>query len=413
MNMDFPLFWGVDRSFDPACVERPDEEIIRRFDAFLPPSAAGLRGKRVAVCVGSRGIASLPLLVKTVIGCLKSRGASVYIVPAMGSHGGGTAAGQKLLLEGLGVTEEAMGVAIRPGMDVADLLQLPHGPVVRFSTEALKADFVVPICRVKEHTILTGDVQSGICKMIVIGCGKHAGAQEYHKYDISRSLVPSAQALIRRVPFLCSVAVVENAYDRICEIRIAKPEEFIETDRGLLRIAKRTLPRLPFESLDALVIDEIGKDISGAGADVNVIGKWRREGGPRTPNYAVLAVLGITPASHGNATGIGCMDLMPRRLLDVIDYDAMRINVLTSRTFRSARLPLQLEDDRAILRAILDSVPDRASATLARIRNTRDLQRFWATENALSLLDGDMRCTVDPEPQRCAFDGRGVWNPFA
>ena len=141
--------------------------------------------------------------------------------------------------------------------------------------------------------------------MLVIGCGKHTGAKEYHKFDIGRTLVPSAEIIIDSVSLLGALAVVENACDKICAMRIAHPKQFIETDKELLDLARTTLPRLPFAELDALIINEIGKDISGAGADVNVIGKWRREGGPRTPDYRVLAVLGITPVSHGNATGIG------------------------------------------------------------------------------------------------------------
>ena len=410
MKDDFPLFWGVTRHFNTACLENPAQEVTRLFQSFLPPSS--LKEKTVAVCVGSRGIASLPALVKNSIDCLKERGAHVYIVPAMGSHGGGTAEGQKQLLEGLGITEEAMGVRIRPDMATTEIRRLPNGPTVRFSSEALKADFIFPICRVKEHTILTGDVQSGICKMLVIGCGKHTGAKEYHKFDIGRTLVPSAEIIIDSVSLLGALAVVENTCDKICAMRIAHPKQFIETDKELLALARTTLPRLPFAELDALIINEIGKDISGAGADVNVIGKWRREGGPRTPDYRVLAVLGITPVSHGNATGIGCMDLMPKRLLDIIAYDAMRINVLTSGTFRSARLPLYVDDDRAILNAILNSVPDSGNISMVRIRNTLALQRFWVTEKTAGAITSDMRCTIDSVPQACQFDAQGVLHEF-
>lgn len=411
MKDNFPLFWGVTRHFDTTCLEHPAQEVTRLFASFLPSSTA-LKGKTVAVCVGSRGIASLSVLVKTSIDCLKARGANVFIVPSMGSHGGGTAEGQKLLLEGLGITEEAMGVPIHPDMATTELYRLPNGPTVRFASEALKADFVFPICRVKEHTILTGDVQSGICKMLVIGCGKHEGAKDYHKFDIAKTLVPSAEIVIDKVSLLGALAVVENSYDQLYAMRIVGPKQFIDTDKELLRIAKTTLPRLPFAELDALIINAIGKDISGAGADVNVIGKWRREGGPRVPDFRVMAVLGITPVSHGNATGIGCMDIMPERLLNIIDYDAMRINVLTSGTFRSARLPLYVKDDKAVLNAILNSVPDSRAITMARIQNTLALQRFWVTKKTLSLITSDMNCTIDESPQPCRFDNQGIWQEF-
>ncbi|WP_298030450.1 DUF362 domain-containing protein [uncultured Desulfovibrio sp.] len=412
MKDDYPLFWGVTRHFDTACLENPVQEVTRLFESFLPISSSILKDKTVAVCVGSRGIASLPVLVRTSIKCLKARGADVFIVPSMGSHGGGTAEGQKQLLEGLGITEEAMGVHIHPDMATTDICRLPNGPTVRFATEAFKADFVFPICRVKEHTILTGDVQSGICKMLVIGCGKHKGAKEYHKFDIAKTLVPSAEIIIDRISLLGALAVAENSYDKLYTMRLVGPKQFIETDKELLRIAKNTLPRLPFTELDALIINEIGKNISGAGADVNVIGKWRREGGPRIPDFRIMAVLGITPASHGNATGIGCMDIMPERLLHIIDYDAMRINVLTSGTFRSARLPLYVKDDRTVLDAILNSVPNSRAITMTRILNTLDLQRFWITEKLSSKITSDMHCTIDNNPQKCTFNKHGILLDF-
>lgn len=412
MTTKFPVFFGVTRDFDSTCIERPAAEIDRRFEALLPVGTTRLAGKTVAVCVGSRGIASLPELVRATIDNLRVRGANVFIVPTMGSHGGGTAEGQREVLRNLGITEESMGVEIHASMDTTDICTLPNGPTVRFATDGLKADHVVPVCRVKEHTMLGGEVQSGLCKMLVIGCGKHAGASEYHQHDIEKTLVPSAKAVIEHVPLLCGVAVVENAYDKVCAVRVVRKEDFIETDKKLLRLAKNTLPRLPLDTLDALLIDEIGKEISGSGADVNVIGKWRRDGGPRVPDYKTIALFGITPASHGNATGIGNMDIMPRRILDILDYNATRINVLTSKTYRTARLPLHVEDDRAVLEAVLATVAHPENITMARIRNTLALQRFWLTESAVALLTPAMRCTVDATPQPCTFDSNGVLQAF-
>ena len=209
---------------------------------------------------------------RATLDALKAMDLKPFIVPSMGSHGGATPEGQIRVLRDLGVTEASMGVDVISSMAVTDITKIPDGPTARFSSDALAADYVVPVCRVKEHTVLAGDIQSGLCKMIVIGCGKHAGASEYHRHDITRVLLPSAEAVIRAVPFLCGVAVVENAHDRVCALRVVKPEDFIRIDRELLILAKKKTPRLPFSTLDALILDEIGKDISGAGADLNVIG---------------------------------------------------------------------------------------------------------------------------------------------
>lgn len=413
MKKPLPVFWGVTRHFDQAAIADPSAECARKLETFLDGARADVTGRSVAVCVGSRGIASLPNLVRATVETLRRRGARPFIVPCMGSHGGATPEGQTALLSSLKVSAESMGAEVRSGMEVRALGALEGGPELLFSSEALAADFILPIARVKQHTILEGDVQSGLCKMLVIGCGKHAGATLYHRHGIEAVLVPGASALIERLPLLCGIAVVENSVDRLCELRVAGAADFITTDRELLRLAKSKLPTLPFTALDGLIIDAIGKDISGAGADVNVIGKWRREGGPRIPDYRLIAVLGITPASHGNATGIGNADLMPERLLKEMDYPAMRINVLTSGTIRSACLPLAVENDEGVLRTMLDSVPQAETARLARIRDTLHLGRFWVSDAVRQELAAHPDCVVDDEPQECRFDADGLWLPFA
>lgn len=412
MSENHPLFYGVTRTFEDNRVDDVAAETRRRITALLPENDGRLSGKSVAVCVGSRGIASLPELVKGTINALRQRGANPFIVPAMGSHGGATAGGQIEMLASLGVTGASAGAPIVSSMDVTDLEAIPGGPTVRFSTDALKADYVVPVVRVKQHTALTGDVQSGLCKMIVIGCGKHKGAEDYHRHDISRVLVQSAEITLKHVPLLFGVAVVENACEHVCEIRVVKPEEFIETDKELLRLARTYLPRVPIPQLDALLINEIGKDISGGGADVNVIGTWRRDGGERIPDYNVHAVLGFTEATHGNAIGLGHMDIMPKRLLDQINYKAMFINVITAVSPRSARTPLWVEDDRAILDTILGWMPDPSLAAVARIMNTRDLGRFWVTKAAIERITPNTGCVVDTDGQQPRFDKEGRLLPF-
>ncbi|MDR2161485.1 MAG: DUF362 domain-containing protein [Desulfovibrio sp.] len=411
MNACLPFFFGVDQSFDSACLDDPGKAVADGFRALFPSGASLKNNGSVAVCVGSRGIASLPKLVRATLDALQALSLEPFIVPAMGSHGGATPEGQIRILRDLGVTEASMGVEVISSLAVTDIKKIPDGPTARFSSDALAADYVVPVCRVKEHTVLTGDIQSGLCKMIVIGCAKDTGALEYHRHDITRVLLPSAEAVIQVVPFLCGVAVVENAYDRICELRVVKPEDFVSTDRELLVLAKKKLARLPFLILDALILDEIGKNISGSGADLNVIGKWRRDGGPRVPDYQVHAALDLTDASHGNATGIGFMDIISERLLRKIDVKATFVNSLTSGYFRSCRIPMYMEDDKAVLETILNSLPDRNNAAMARIINTLKLERFWATAKALESLPGG-NFKIDRKGQKPCFDKEGRLLPF-
>ena len=413
MSAKLPVFYGVTRTFEDNGIRDVTGEVRERFAAMFAQDRPELKGKSVAVCVGSRGIASLPELVRATLECLKDMGMAPFIVPSMGSHGGATAQGQIDLLASLGVTEESMGAPIVSDMEVTELYPIPDGPTVRFSTTGLKADYVVPVCRVKPHTILTGEVQSGLCKMIVIGCGKHEGAKDYHRHDIEKVLVLSAEKVIEKVSLLCGVAVVENSKDDICELRVVPASEFIETDKALLRLAQGYLPRVPIPKLHTLIIDEIGKDISGGGADLNVIGTWRRDGGPRVPDFHFQVLLGLTEATHGNAIGIGYMDFIPKRLLEQIDYQAGFINAMTAGTPRSVRTPMWLEDDRAIMEAILSTIPEGAPAPMARIRNTRDLGRFWVTEHAIPLIQPGTGCVVDEKVQEPQFDHEGRWLPFS
>jgi hypothetical protein len=316
------------------------------------------------------------------------------------------------VLRDLGVSEESIGVPVISSMEVVSLGRIEEEMEVFFSKDALEADHVVVINRVKPHTAFRGEVESGLCKMLVIGCGKHRGAMSAHRFDIAKTLLPASRLILEKVSILCGVAVVENARKQIQEVRLAFPEEFVRVDAELLLKAREHFPRLPMDDLDILIVDEMGKEISGAGIDPNVIGFWRREGGPRQPDYRIVVVLDLTEPSHGNATGVGMADLIPRRLRDKIDLHATYTNALTSGVLRSARLPMVLDDDRRVLEAALSCVPHPNRVRMARIVNTLSLETFWVTEALLPELRAREGIRIEEPPLPLEFDRENRLLPF-
>ncbi len=408
---EIPPFYNIKQQFNDASIGDVKGVVGRQFDQFRPGDSIQ-QGQSVAVAVASRGTHDLTLLVDVVVERLLSMGLKPYIIPAMGSHGGATGPGQRQVLADLGISEETMGVPIVSNMDVVSLGRLDSGAEVLFAKDALDADHVVVINRIKPHTAFRGEVESGLCKIMAVGCGKQKGASNMHKFNLGNTIVPAAQMILEKAPILCGIAVTETATGGTHSIRLARPEEFVDVDRELLKEAWTLFPRLPVDDLDILVVDEMGKDVSGAGIDPNVIGFWRREGGPREPDYRTLIVLDLTSQSHGNATGIGMADLVTRRLMDKLDLHATQMNALTSKVLRSARLPISLENDRIAIETALDGVPDPRRVRMARIKNTASLETFWVTDSVLSELRSKEGITVDDDPLQLDFDAEGSLLPF-
>jgi len=405
-----PLY-KIKQQFDAASIEDVKGVVGRQFEQFRAGDKTR-PGQSVAVAVASRGTHDLTSLVATVVERLLAVGLKPYIIPAMGSHGGATGPGQAQVLADLGISEETMAVPVVSNMDVVSLGRLDSGAEVFFAKDALDADHVVVINRIKPHTAFRGEVESGLCKIMAVGCGKQKGASNMHKFNLANTIVPAARMIMEKAPILFGIAVTENATGGTHSIRLARPEEFVDVDREFLKEAWELFPRVPVDDLDILVVDEMGKDVSGAGIDPNVIGFWRREGGPRKPDYRTLIVLDLTPQSHGNATGIGMADLVTRRLMDKLDLHATQMNALTSKVLRSARLPISLENDRIALETALDGVPDPQSVRMARIKNTASLETFWVTESVLSELRSKEGITVDDDPLQLDFDDEGSLLPF-
>jgi hypothetical protein len=348
-------------------------------------AAEKLRGKRVAVAVGSRGIATLKEIVQAVCGWLKAQGAQPFIFPAMGSHGGGTAEGQRKILEDYGVTEAAMGVEIRSSMETVLLGTTPEGFRVFVDRNAWESDGVVVINRIKPHTDFSGKIESGLLKMMTIGMGKLEGATEGHrqswKYGFETVIRAVSGKVLASGKILCGVALVENELHEIAVVRAALPEGIVAQEESTLQLARTLVPRIPFPAFHLLVVDEMGKNLSGTGMDTKVIGRGVELPPGEAPVISMIYVRDLTRESDGNAVGVGFADVIHERLYRKIDFDKMYLNTRTALNPAAARLPIHLPSDREALDLTLGHLgsPEPAEQRIVWIRNTLSLDRIAIT----------------------------------
>jgi hypothetical protein len=375
-------------------------------------------GQRVAVTAGSRGIQDLAVVLRTLAEELRRCGSLPFVVPAMGSHGGATAEGQLELLGRLGVTEASIGMPIRSSMEVVqvDTAAVGTGLPIWFDRLAAAADQVVVVNRVKAHTDFTGSIQSGLLKMMLIGLGKHRGAAEYHRafsrYSFERIVAEVGARVAERCHVLCGLAIVENHRHQTALVEVLQPRDFVERERALLGLAERWTARLPFAQIDLLIVDRMGKDISGSGMDTNVLGRkgWvTGEFLEQRPRIERVYVRDLTEASHGNAIGIGLADFAHSRLIGKIDFPAMYLNAVTSGTPRGASFPPHFPSDRQALVAALGIIgaPEANQARLVRIRSTLELEELLVSEALLPEARGNPSLRVDGEAEELRFDSAG------
>lgn len=375
-------------------------------------------GQRIAVTAGSRGIANIPLILGTVVAELRKAGAEPFLLAAMGSHGGATPEGQIEVLHSLGVTEEAAGAPIEAGMEVEPVGALPDGVEICLSRIALKADGIFVVGRVKPHTDFKGEIESGLLKMMAIGLGNQKGAEmiHWHKYDGYHRILPEAGRLIaEKTNVVMGLALLENAHHETAEIHALHPEEFYDEEKRLLEKAKDLLPRLLFKDIDVLVVEEIGKNISGVGMDTNVTGRFWMPGehDPRAPTVKKVVVLDLSEETHGNAIGIGLADVTTRRAFEKIDYHQTYVNCLTQGSGETGKIPPFLANDRdAIATAIRISGPIRPEAArVVRIRNTQMLETLYISEALVDELRASSslqeRLVLLEEPRKMQFDVMG------
>jgi hypothetical protein len=350
--------------------------------AGLGIAAEKLRGKRVAVAVGSRGIASLKEIVQAVCDWLKAQGAQPFIFPAMGSHGGGTAEGQRKILEDYGVTEAAMGVEIRSSMETVLLGTTPEGFRVFVDRNAWESDGVVLVNRIKPHTDFSGKIESGLLKMMTIGMGKLDGATEGHrqswKYGFATAIRAVSGKVLASGKILCGVGVVENELHEIAVVRAALPEGIVAQEESTLQLARTLVPRIPFPAFHLLMVDEMGKNLSGTGMDTKVIGRGVELPPGEAPRISMIYVRDLTRESDGNAVGVGFADVIHERLYRKIDFHKMYLNTRTALNPAAARLPIHLPSDCEALDLTLGHLgsPEPAEQRIVWIRNTLSLDRI-------------------------------------
>lgn len=411
-DIAWPTLYRVKQKFDGARIDDIEAKVAAE---FAKPVISGkiLPGMRVAITAGSRGIANLQAIITAIAREIKQRGASPLVVPAMGSHGGATAAGQRQAIAEFGITEDNIGCPVISSMETVELGRLENGLTIWFDKAAYECDAVIALGRVKPHTDFKGPVESGIQKMMVIGLGKHKGASSIHSHEIATfgQLVPLAAALVmEKAPIAVGIGLVENAYDQTCDIVALPVERIAAGEPALLQQAKSRMPKLLLESIDVLVVERFGKEISGAGMDPNVTG--RNASGVKegfiAPPIQKIWVRDLTAASHGNAACINNADIITSAFFNKIDFSAFYTNVITSTNLNSGKLPLILPNDRLALAVAIKTCNriDYRRPKVAWIRDTLHLEYIYVSEACLAELADRDDVAMTGETVEVSFNER-------
>jgi hypothetical protein len=378
--------------------------------------AEKVAGKSVAIGAGSRGIASINLIVRTIVEQVRAAGGEPFVFPAMGSHGGATGEGQKEMLGTLGITEEYIGCPIKSSMEVVTLGQSASGLPVYLDKYASEAGAIIIANRIKAHTNFRGHVESGLFKMLAIGTGKHAQALAIHDHGVVglRDYMPEvARAILERAPVVAGFAIIEDAYHNASKIVAVAPHEMEKVEERLLEESKRIMPKLPIKELELLIVEKIGKNISGTGMDTNVVGRCRLVDFAAFPEPVIRTViaLDLSEETHGNATGLGLADLVTRRLADKVDWQRTYINCLTGQGPQQAALPIVLETDREAVRIALDYLTGPVpyeNMRVVRIKDTLALTEIYVSEAIMRELQGRDGYSFEGEPVEMSFSSDGT-----
>jgi len=415
--MSFPRMVEARQIIDQSCLDDFVTEI--RLQLNSKGLAKKIRtGQRIAITAGSRGIANIPAILRTVVEEVNAAGGEPFLIPAMGSHGGATPHGQVETLRSLGITEESVCAPIISSMEVDKIGEIGGTPVY-VDRNAFKADGIIVVGRIKPHTDFKGEIESGLMKMMAIGLGKQKGAEMIHHnlYEGYHTLLPAAARLImEKAPILMGLALLENARHETVKVVALEPNEFEAAELKLLKEAKGLLARLPFKELDVLVVEEIGKNISGVGMDTNVTGRFWMPGesDPDAAKIDKIVVLDLSEETHGNAIGIGLADLTTRRVFDKIDYPSTYVNCLTQGTCTTGKVPIWLPNDRDAIDTALRVIGpvDRSRVRMMVIKNTQELEHIWISESLAEVVKKDKKLAKKvellSEPRDVQFDVLGT-----
>ncbi|MGD9301934.1 MAG: lactate racemase domain-containing protein [Desulfobacterales bacterium] len=369
-------------------------------------------GDRVAIAAGSRGIANFADIILAIVDFLKSLDTRPFLIPAMGSHGGATAEGQVAVLAELGVTEAVVQAPILASMDVEQIGLTEDGVPVFLDKYALEADHIVVVNRIKSHTKFKASIESGLLKMMSVGMGKHTGAAYYHKaaiqYTFAKVIRDAARIVLRRAPILCAVGIVENGYGQTARIAALRPDAIETGEEKLLILSKKMMAQLPFNEIDLLIIDEMGKNISGVGFDPNVTGRNRDLMGAFSHPARIkrIFVRDLTDQSKGNAIGIGLADITTQRLVDKIDYAVTYKNCITGTSLEKGAVPMHFSSDRQAIEVALESIGliPAAMSKIVRIQNTLQLEFLEASEACIQELRPGNDVEIIKGPELMEFD---------
>lgn len=404
-----PEMVTIHESYDPQKIDDVCGHLRAEIEKL--PDHGSYEGKRIAITVGSRGIPELDGMTRTICDVLKEWGAKPFIVPSMGSHAGATAEGQTEMLAGYGITEETMGVPILSSMDVVQYGELDGIPLY-CDKYAMESDGIVIFNKVKPHTDFRGPHESGLAKMIAIGIAKHKGAAMFHSFGFHRFaelIPPVAEQFVQKCPVAFGVGVVQNAYDDICRIEACTPDDMLDCDKRLLVEAKDRMAKFKFDDVDLLIIDEIGKNISGNGHDPNVTGRNITHSFDGVLNLKKMYVRGLTPEAHHNGNGLSACDIALRRVLNDVDWDVTWTNGFTTGILTSGMIPPYVETDEEAIRLCLRTIYqlDYNKARVVHIKNTLELGEIQVSKalwEDIKDVDG-ISYVSGPEPMK--FDEKG------
>ncbi len=413
--MDIPHVQGFRQTAPQPTVADVAGEVRRQW--LTSATAKRIKpGMRIAVGCGSRGIKNYLTIAKATIDALKELGASPFVVAAMGSHGGATAEGQRELLASYDIDEAHLGVPIVTDMDAVPIGTNSWGQPVWWDRNALAADGVVTVSRVKPHTDFRGAFESGIMKMLVIGLGKRHGADQVHSFGTRglRDMLPeSGKIILAKTPFLGGLAILENANEETAKLEVVDRDDVLDREPPLLIEARQLMGRLPFKAMDVLIVGECGKNYSGAGMDPNVVGRMLIEASPEAetndPRITRMGVLEVSPESHGNATGIGIADLTTNRALAGIDQGPFRMNNLTARFLWRSKLPIAFETDHEVISACIETCwqPEFEKLKFCVIPNTLEVAELWVSPALAAEARATPHLEAFGEPQPLPFDAAG------
>jgi hypothetical protein len=408
--MDFPELYQIRQVVNPVALDDVEATVEERLAAtkLLDKVEAG---SNVVIGAGSRGIPNYPLVLRKLVAMLKEKGANVRILPVMGSHGGATGPGQVHVLEELNITPETVGAPIIDTMDVFTMGHTPSGVPVPVDRNLTECDHVMLLNRVKVHTEFHGKIESGLCKMMAIGFGRYQGAIETHNYAVAlgyeKTIREVARVYIEKLPILAGIALVDTPDNRTARVEVVLPEKFEETEEQLLAYSREISVKLPLEDIDVLLVDQLGKNVSGAGFDTKVIGRIMNiyEEDLDSPRITRIVLRDLTPHTYGNAIGIGLADFTTQRCVDKIDVNVTNINCITAVTPEKARIPITLPNDKEALQAAFKTIgpKDENSVRLLWIKNTSNIVNLLASPAAKDAIPAG-KIEVVKGPVKMEFD---------